>query len=162
MMDDGVTDYITAATISFDEIKKKASKYIKQGNFLGMPRDYPNRNEIRWYGFNEFSSEKLNYHVVKEVSSNVKVSGRLIRQSIIENDLKITDEVAELLPDSTISILQKEIRRKAVPGERNYEDIYKRMNTYSRGKLEKIAYLNGSTINEIIDKDLSLFLFISS
>ncbi|MBQ9026472.1 MAG: cytidyltransferase, partial [Methanobrevibacter sp.] len=33
-----------------------------------------------------------------------------------------------------------------------WTDIYKRMNTYSRGNLAKIAYLNGETINQIIKK----------
>ena len=112
MIEDGATDYITSAKIPLKDIQQKASKFIKQGNFLGMPRDYPNRNEIRWYGFNAFLGEKLKYHVVEEVAKNGKVSGRLIRQSILENDFEISDDVANVLPESTISILEKEIRRK--------------------------------------------------
>ncbi|WP_295603282.1 adenylyltransferase/cytidyltransferase family protein [uncultured Methanobrevibacter sp.] len=151
MIDDGVTDYITSARISLDEIKSKAQKFIDEGNFVGMPKSYTNRNEIRWYAINEFLGSKLNYHVVKEFNKE-KYSGRLIRQSIIDNDMVITDDVKELLPDTTVEILEREIEAGRVPGERNWSDIYKRMNTYSRGNLEKIAYLNGNTINEIIKR----------
>ena len=151
MIDDGVTDYITSASISLDEIKAKAQKFIDEGNFVGMPKSYTNRNEIRWYAINEFLGSKLNYHVVKEFNKD-KYSGRLIRQSIIDNGMVITDEVRKLLPESTVEILQREIDAGRTPGERNWQGIYKRMNTYSRGNLEKIAYLNGNTINEIIKR----------
>ena len=151
MIDDGVTDYITSASISLDEIKSKAQKFIEEGNFVGMPKSYTNRNEIRWYAINEFLGSKLDYHVVKEFDKE-RYSGRLIRQSIIDNDLTIAKDVAELLPKTTVEILQREIDAGRVPGERNWSDIYKRMNTYSRGNLEKIAYLNGNTINEIIKR----------
>ena len=151
MIDDGVTDYITSAKISLDEIKSKAQKFIDEGNFVGMPKSYTNRNEIRWYAINHFLGSKLNYHVVKEFNKD-KYSGRLIRQSIIDNRMVITDEVKDLLPETTVEILQREIDAGRVPGDRNWADIYKRMNTYSRGNLEKIAYLNGNTINEIIKR----------
>ena len=151
MIDDGVTDYITSASISLEEIQSKAQKFIDEGNFVGMPKSYTNRNEIRWYAINEFLGSKLNYHVIKEYNKD-KFSGRLIRQSIIDNDMVITDDVKKLLPKTTVDILQREIDAGRVPGERNWDDIYKRMNTYSRGNLEKIAYLNGNTINEIIKR----------
>ena len=151
MIDDGVTDYITSASISLDEIKSKAQKFIDEGNFVGMPKSYTNRNEIRWYAINEFLGSKLDYHVVKEFNKD-KYSGRLIRQSIIDNDMVISDDVRKLLPESTVEILQREIDAGRTPGNRNWEGIYKRMNTYSRGNLEKIAYLNGNTINEIIKR----------
>lgn len=151
MIDDGVTDYITSASISLDEIKSKAKKFIAEGNFVGMPKSYTNRNEIRWYAINEFLGSKLNYHVVKEFNKD-KYSGRLIRQSIIDNDMVISNDVKNLLPKTTVEILEREIEAGSVPGDRNWNDIYKRMNTYSRGNLEKIAYLNGNTINEIIQR----------
>ena len=151
MIDDGVTDYITSASISLNEIKSKAQKFIDEGNFVGMPKSYTNRNEIRWYAINEFLGSKLDYHIVKEFNKD-KYSGRLIRQSITDNDMTITDEVKKLLPKTSVEILQREIDEGRVPGERNWKDIYKRMNTYSRGNLEKIAYLNGNTINEIIKR----------
>ncbi len=151
MIDDGVTDYITSASISLDEIKSKAQKFIDEGNFVGMPKSYTNRNEIRWYAINEFLGSKVKYHVVKEFNKE-KYSGRLIRQSIIDNDLEITSEVNKLLPKTTVEILEREIAEGRVPGKRNWNDIYKKMNTYSRGNLEKIAYLNGNTINEIIKR----------
>lgn len=151
MIDDGVTDYITSASISLDEIKSKAQKFIDEGNFVGMPKSYTNRNEIRWYAINEFLGSKVKYHVVKEFNKE-KYSGRLIRQSILDNDMVISDDVKKLLPKTTVEILEREIDAGRVPGERNWKEIYKRMNTYSRGNLEKIAYLNGNTINEIIKR----------
>lgn len=151
MIDDGVTDYITSASIGLDEISKKAQKFIDEGNFVGMPKSYTNRNEIRWYAINEFLGSKLNFHVVKELNKE-KYSGRLIRQSILDNDMTIPDETKKLLPETTVDILEKEIELGNVPGDRNWNDIYKRLNTYSRGNLEKIAYLNGNIINEIIKR----------
>ena len=151
MIDDGVTDYITSASIPLDEIKSKAQKFIDEGNYVGMPKSYTNRNEIRWYAINEFLGSKLKYHVVKEFNKD-KYSGRLIRQSIIDNDMVISKDIKNLLPETTVEILQREIDAGRVPGDRNWDDIYKRMNTYSRGNLEKIAYLNGNTINEIIKR----------
>ena len=151
MIDEGVTDYITSASISLNEIKSKAQKFIDEGNFVGMPKSYTNRNEIRWYALNEFLGSQLEFHIVKEADKS-KYSGRLIRQSIIENGMAIPSEVYELLPKTTLEILQREIALGNVPGKRNWDLIYKRMNTYSRGNLEKIAYLNGKTINEIIKR----------
>ena len=151
MIDDGATDYITSASIPLSEIKSKAKKFIDEGNFVGMPKSYTNRNEIRWYAINEFLGSKLKYHVVKEFDKD-KYSGRLIRKSIIDNDLVITKDIKKLLPKTTVEILKREIDAGRVPGDRNWDEIYKRMNKYSRGNLEKIAYLNGNTINEIIKR----------
>lgn len=151
MIDDGITDYITSASITLDEIKSKAQKFIDEGNFVGMPKSYTNRNEIRWYAINQFLGSKVNYHVVKEFNKD-KYSGRLIRQSIIDNGMAITEDIKKLLPKTTIEILQREIDADRIPENRNWIEIYKKMNTYSRGNLEKIAYLNGDTINEIIKR----------
>ena len=151
MINDGATDYITSAAISLAEIKSKAQKFIDEGNFVGMPKNYTNRNEIRWYAINEFLGSKLKYHVVKEFEKD-RYSGRLIRQSIIDNDMVISEDVKKLLPETTVEILEREIDAGRVPGDRNWDEIYKRMNTYSRANLEKIAYLNGNTINEIIKR----------
>ena len=151
MIDDGATDYITSASISLKEISKKAQKFIDEGNFVGMPKNYTNRNEIRWYALNEFLGSKLKFHIVKELEKE-KYSGRLIRQSIIDNDYVITSETKKLLPKSTVEILEREIDKNNVNLGRNWADIYKRMNTYSRGNLGKIAYLNGETVNQIIKK----------
>ena len=151
MIDDGVTDYITSASISLDEIKSKAQKFIDEGNFVGMPKNYTNRNEIRWYALNEFLGSKLDFHVVKELKKS-EYSGRLIRESIIDNGMTIPSKVYKLIPKTTAEILEREIALGNVPGERDWDGIYKRMNTYSRGNLEKIAYLNGKTINEIIKR----------
>ena len=66
--------------------------------------------------------------------------------------MTLTGDVKKLLPKTTIDILEREIEKGNIPGERNWSEIYKKMNTYSRGKLAKIAYLNGNTINEIIKR----------
>jgi hypothetical protein len=152
MINDGVTDYITAASISLDEIANKAAKFIKQENFVGMPRNYKNRNEIRWYAINEFLGSKLNFHVIPEVSKGGKVSGRLIRQSIIDNNLRLTGEVRSLIPKITAEVLEREIALGKVPDTRDYSKIYSTLNTSSRGNLSKIAYLTSNAINEIIKK----------
>lgn len=151
MIDDGVTDYITSASISLDEIKSKAQKFIDEGNFVGMPKTYSNRNEIRWYALNEFLGSELNYHVVDELNKE-KYSGRLIRNRVIDNNLVLSNDIKKLLPKTTIDILEEEINKNNIPSNRDWDLIYKRMNTYSRGNLEKIAYLNGKTINEIIKR----------
>lgn len=151
MIDDGATDYITSASISLNEIASKAQKFIDEGNFVGMPKNYTNRNEIRWYALNEFLGSKLKFHIVKELNKE-EYSGRLIRQSIIDNDYVITDEVKKLLPKSSVEILEREIEKNNINLDRDWNSIYKRMNTYSRGNLTKIAYLNGETINQIIKK----------
>lgn len=151
MIDDGATDYITSASISLEEISSKAQKFIDEGNFVGMPKNYTNRNEIRWYALNEFLGSKLKFHIVKELNKE-KYSGRLIRQSIIDNDYAITSEIKKLLPKSTVEILETELEKNNVDLGRNWDDIYKRINTYSRGNLGKIAYLNGETVNQIIKK----------
>ena len=151
MIDDGITDYITSASIGLDEIKSKAQKFIDEENFLGMPKHYTNRNEIRWYAINEFLGSKLNFHVVSELNKE-KYSGRFIRQSIIDNDMIITNDTKKLLPKTTVEILEREISIGNVPGLRDWDGIYKKMNTCSRGNLEKIAYLNSSLINEIIKR----------
>ena len=151
MIDDGATDYITSASISLNEIASKAQKFIDEGNFVGMPKNYTNRNEIRWYALNEFLGSKLKFHIVKEFNKE-EYSGRLIRQSIIDNDYVITGEIKKLLPKSSVEILEREIEKNNINFDRDWNSIYKRMNTYSRGNLTKIAYLNGKTINQIIKK----------
>ncbi|MBQ9024957.1 MAG: nucleotidyltransferase family protein, partial [Methanobrevibacter sp.] len=108
MINDGASDYITSASISHEEISNKAQKFIKEGNFVGMPKNYTNRNEIRWYALNEFLGSKLKFHIVQELNKD-RYSGRLIRQSIIDNDYTITSEVRKLLPKSTVEILEREI-----------------------------------------------------
>ena len=114
MIDDGVTDYITSASISLDEIKSKAQKFIDEGNFVGMPKSYTNRNEIRWYAINEFLGSKLDYHVVKEFNKS-EYSGRMIRQSIIDNDMEITSEVKSCFQRQPLKSFEREIDAEEHP-----------------------------------------------
>ncbi len=152
MINEGVTDYITAADISIDEIAKKANKFIQEGKFVGMPQNYPNRNEIRWYAINKFLGSKLDFHVIEQVKDGGKISGRAIRQSILDNGLTISKDVRKVIPKTTAEILEREIAMDKIPGVRNYKEIYKTLNTTSRANLTKLAYLNGNSINEIIKK----------
>lgn len=155
MHEDGVTDYITAADISLDEIKNYAQKFIDQGIFIGMPQDFPNRNVIRWYAINEFLSSKyenkINFHLIPEVNSPRKISGRFIRKDILNNNLEISDQSKKLLPKSTIEILEREIENGNIPGKRDLKKLMHKMNTYSRSNLTNIAYLNGKVINKIVE-----------
>ena len=155
MHEDGVTDYITAADISLDEVKKYAERFIQEGSFLGMPQDFPNRNVIRWYAINEFLSKrfdrKIDFHLIPEVTNPKKISGRFIRKDILKNDLVITKDIRELLPETSIEILEREIERGTIPGKRNMKVLKHKMNTYSRSSLTNIAYLNGKVINKIVE-----------
>ena len=155
MHKDGVTDYITAADISLDEVKKYAERFIQEGSFLGMPQDFPNRNVIRWYAINEFLSKRFNrkidFHLIPELTQPKKVSGRFIRKEILKNDLVISKDIRKLLPNTTIEILEREIENGTIPGKRNMKVLKHKMNTYSRSNLTNIAYLNGKVINRIVE-----------
>ena len=155
MHEDGVTDYITAADISLDEVKKYAERFIQEGSFLGMPQDFPNRNVIRWYAINEFLSKrfdrKIDFHLIPELTQPKKVSGRFIRKEILKNDLVISDDIKKLLPKTSIEILEREIENGTIPGKRNMKVLKHKMNTYSRSNLTNIAYLNGKVINKIVE-----------
>ncbi|WP_405324658.1 adenylyltransferase/cytidyltransferase family protein [Methanobrevibacter sp.] len=155
MHEDGVTDYITAADISLDEVKKYAERFIQEGSFLGMPQDFPNRNVIRWYAINEFLSKrfdrKIDFHLIPELTQPKKVSGRFIRKEILKNDLIISEDIKKLLPETTIEILEREIENGTIPGKRNMKVLKHKMNTYSRSNLTNIAYLNGKVINKIVE-----------
>ena len=155
MIKDGVTDYITAADISLDEVKNYAKKFVNEGNFLGIPQDFPNRNVIRWYAINNFLGEtggkNLEFHLINEVTNPRKISGRFIRKSILENDMVIPKETKKLLPKTTIEILEREIKAGRIPGTRNLKLLKHKMNTYSRHSFTNIAYLNGKAINKIVE-----------
>ena len=155
MQEDGVTDYITAADISLEEVKNYAQRFINEGSFLGMPQDFPNRNVIRWYAINEFLSKKFNrkidFHLIPEVTQPKKISGRFIRKDILKNGLVISEDIRKLLPKTTIEILEREIENGTIPGKRNMKVLKHKMNTYSRSNLTNIAYLNGKVINKIVE-----------
>jgi len=154
MIEDGVQDYVDAADVSPARIKKYASSFAKRGIFSGIPRNLPNRNVIRWFAVNDFLykkyKRKLKFHIIDELKIDGKISGRDIRKKIIENNFKIPEDVKELLPNSTIKILKKEIKKGNIPEKRNIEILTKRLNSYSRAKLLNIAHLNANAVNEIV------------
>ncbi len=155
MIEDGVVDYVDAANVSPTKIHRYASKFVKKGIFSGIPRNLPNRNVIRWFAVNEFLyrkyHKKLHFHIIPEHKVHgEKISGRVIRREIIENNMKIPESAARLLPDSTVHILEEEIERGNVPGKRNKEILTKRLNTYSRSKLLNIAHMNADAASAII------------
>lgn len=155
MIQDGVTDYVDAADVSPPQIKKYAHNFVKKGIFSGIPRSLPNRNVIRWYAVNEFLyhqfKRKMKFHFIPEAKiGGEKISGRIIRREITENNLKIPGNVAELLPDATREILVCEIKRGKVPGIRNAAVLLKRFNKCSRHHLLDIAYFNADLVEQII------------
>lgn len=154
MIEDGITDYVDAADVSTRKIQKYASSYAKRGIFSGIPRNFPNRNVIRWFAVNEFLynkyKRKMKFHIIPELKLNGKISGREIRAKIIENSLKIPSEVKEVLPDSTVKILEKEIKKGNIPGKRDIETITKRLNTYSKPNLLNLAHINANAADAIV------------
>jgi len=155
MIQDGVTDYVDAAEVNPQKIKRYASGFIKKGIFSGIPRSLPNRNVIRWYAVNEFLyhrfNRKMEFHFIPEGKVNgEKISGRQIRREILENNLQIPENVVKLLPDFTIQILEEEIQQGNIPGQRNLEVLLKRLNTAPRHQLMNIAHLNAAAVEHII------------
>lgn len=155
MIEDGVVDYVDAADVSTARIKKYSSNFAKKGIFSGIPRNLPNRNVIRWFAVNEFLYKKyrrnLKFHIIPEHKiRGEKISGRIIRREILENNLKIPENIDRVLPDSTVKILEAEIKKGNVPGERNIKDLTKRLNTYSRAKLNNIAHMNADAVNALV------------
>ena len=154
MLEDGVFDYIDAADVSTEKIQKYASSFAKKGIFSGIPRNLPNRNVIRWFAVNEFLykkyKRKMKFHIIPELKLDGKISGREIRAKIIENNFKIPEEIKEVLPDSSVKILEKEIKKGNVPGKRDIETITKRLNTYSRPNLLNIAHITADAVDAIV------------
>jgi cytidyltransferase-like protein len=152
MISEGVTDYVDAADVSVFEVEKYSRKFVDEGTFVGIDRNLPNRNVIRWFAVNEFLKKKynrnMNFHIIPELKVKDKISGRDIRNAIIANNREIPENIKDLLPKTTIKILEREKRN--LNENRNWEDIMNKLNTYSRADLLKIAYLNGNVINEII------------
>lgn len=155
MIEEGVIDYVDAADVSTSRIKKYAASFARNGIFSGIPRNLPNRNVIRWFAVNEFLyskyNRKLKFHIIGEhKAGGEKISGRYIRQEIVDNNLHIPGSAAQLLPTSTIQILEEEIQKGNIPGERDLETIINRFNRYSRTKLLNIAHFNADAVEQII------------
>ncbi|MGZ7159572.1 MAG: cytidyltransferase [Methanobacterium sp.] len=154
MIEDGVTDYVDAADVSTNKIQKYASSFAKRGIFMGIPRNLPNRNVIRWFAVNDFLFKKyrrkMKFHIIPELRSDGKISGREIRAKIMENNFEIPEDVQEVLPKSTRKILEREIKKGNIPGKRDINTITKRLNTYSRPNLLNIAYLNANAVESIV------------
>lgn len=155
MIEDGVKDYVDAADVSTSQIKKYAESFSRSGIFSGIPRNLPNRNVIRWFAVNEFLyakyKRKLKFHIIKEhKTGGEKISGRSIRQEIMDNNLQIPESVAHLLPPSTVHILEQEIKKGNIPGERDLETILHHLNHYPRWKLLNMAHFNVDAVEQII------------
>lgn len=155
MIEEGVVDYVDAANVSTNKIKKYASSFARKELFSGIPRTLPNRNVIRWFAVNEFLykkyKKKLKFHIIPEYKiDDEKISGRYIRKEIINNQLIIPKNVKQLLPKATIKILENEIEDNNVPGKRDLNIINERLNKNSRSKLLNTAYLNADAVNAII------------
>jgi predicted nucleotidyltransferase len=158
MIENGVVDYVDAANVRKREIENYSKKFVNQEIFIGIDRNLPNRNVIRWFAVNEFLKKKYNrnmsFHIIPEVKVEDKISGRNIRNRIIQNNMEIPEDIKELLPKSTIKILEREIKKNNINELRNWKNILHKLNSYSRSDLMKIAYLNGNLINEIVKRRL--------
>lgn len=156
MIEDNVVDYVDAADVSKTEIEDHSKKFVKQGIFIGIDRNLPNRNVIRWFAANEFLKRKynknMNFHLIPELKVKDKISGRDIRNRIIQNNMEIPEDIKELLPKSTVKILEREIKKNNLNKKRDWKDVLNKLNSYSRSDLIKVAYLNGNVINEIIKR----------
>jgi predicted nucleotidyltransferase len=64
--------------------------------------------------------------------------------------MEIHESVDKLLPDSTVRILEEEIKNGNIPGKRNMKNLTKRLNTYSRAKLNNIAHMNADAVNALV------------
>jgi len=154
MIEDGVTDYVDAADVSTSKIENYAQYFASKGIFSGIPRSLPNRNVIRWFAVNEFLEgkykRKMKFHIIPEAKIDGKISGREIRKKIVDNNFRIPSHVKKMLPESSIDILEYEIEKGNIPGKRDTEVLFKRLNNYSRSKLLKIAHLNADAVEAII------------
>lgn len=155
MIEEGVMDYVDAANVSKTKIEKLSAKFAEKGIFSGIPRNLPNRNVIRWFAVNEFLYKKyhrkMKFHIIQEYKmGGEKISGRNIRRKILKNNLKIPENIKNLLPDFTVEILELELEKNNIPGKRDLNIIFDRLNNYSRSKLLKIAHINAEAVNELI------------
>lgn len=155
MLEDGVVDYVDAADISTAKVVKLSRKFARKGIFSGIPRNLPNRNVIRWFAVNEFLfgkyQRKMKFHIIPEYKMDgEKISGRIIRKEIIKNQLKIPKSVKNLLPPSTVDILEDEFQKNHLPDERDMDVILNKLNKYSRSKLLEIAHINAEAVNELV------------
>ncbi|MDD1774726.1 MAG: nucleotidyltransferase family protein [Methanobacterium sp.] len=155
MIEDGVEDYVDAADISTPRVEKLSQEYARKGVFSGIPRHLPNRNVIRWFAVNDFLyknyKRKMKFHIISEYKmGGEKISGREIRKEITANQLKIPGNVKEMLPDSTVDIMEEEFEKGHLPGSRDNEIIINRLNNYSRSKLLSLAHLNADAVNELV------------
>lgn len=155
MIEDGVEDYVDAADISTKRVEKLSAEFARKGIFSGIPRNLPNRNVIRWFAVNDFLylkyHRKMKFHIIPEYKiGGEKISGRNIRSEIRKNQLKIPSHIKNLLPYSTVEILESEFEKNHLPGERNLDTLTSRLNNYSRSKLLNMAHINAEAADELV------------
>ena len=93
----------------------------------------------------------MKFHIIPEYKMDgEKISGRIIRKEIIKNQLKIPKSVKNLLPPSTVDILEDEFQKNHLPDERDMDVILNKLNKYSRSKLLEIAHINAEAVNELV------------
>ncbi|MDO5852150.1 MAG: cytidyltransferase [Methanobacteriaceae archaeon] len=157
MIEDGLTDYVSAANVSSKKIIDYGKEFARKEIFSGIPRNLPNRNVIRWFAVNEFLYKKYNkkveFHMIPEVEvDGEKISGRVIRKEILDNDLEIPDHIKKLLPSSTVKILKKHISYGNIPEKRDLKEIKWHANKDSLTNLLDTAYINVKAAEKIMDK----------
>lgn len=148
LANDGITDIMDAEAshLPIDEIFRLARVFAEKEMLMGIPRDWPDRNLIRWIAANELygmkKKKKMGYHVTPTYKiDNETVSGRYIRRAILENG-RITAPVRHLIPSQSEKIIERELREGNVQKGRDEDTLLHVANRYSKSKLLKLANIN--------------------
>jgi len=155
MANDGITDIMDAAAsfLPKEEIFKLAWKFAEKEMLMGIPREWPDRNLIRWIAANDLygmkHKNKMGYHITPTYKiDNETVSGRYIRRVILQRD-RITAPVRHLIPPQTEKIIERELREGNIPMGRDVDTLLHVANRYSKSKLLKLANINVEAAEKI-------------
>ncbi|MHC1605589.1 MAG: nucleotidyl transferase family protein [Candidatus Methanofastidiosia archaeon] len=156
MANDGITDIVDAATshLPFEKIVEVSKEFARKEMLMGIPRDWPDRNLIRWVAANEIYANKhkkrMNYHLIPTYKiDNETVSGRYIRKSILEKG-KLIAPVRHLLPKESQTIIERELKEGNIPQKRDIDTLLHVTNTYPKSKLLHISNINVSAAEELL------------
>lgn len=156
LANDGITDIMDAAAshLPREEIFRLARKFAEKEMLMGIPRDWPDRNLIRWIAANELyglkHKKKMDYHITPTYKiDNETVSGRYIRKAILENG-RITAPVRHLIPSQTEKVIERELREGNLQKGRDADTLMHVANRYSKSKLLKLANINVDAAEKIV------------
>jgi len=129
LANDGMTDIMDAEAshLPKEEIFRLASMFAEKEMLMGIPREWPDRNLIRWIAANDLygmrHKRKMDYHITPTYKiDNETVSGRYIRKAILESG-RITAPVRHLIPSQTEKIIEREMREGNLQGGRDLDTL---------------------------------------